>query len=96
MGIDLTPFWDNLYLYKFENRFMKSFGSSDMTSRKFHGCSRFIDDLVCLNDGNKFSDSFKEIYPRDLVLKGKHSGDLATFLELDIKINGEFFFLQTV
>ena len=91
MGIDPAPFWANLYLYKFECRFMKSFGSSDMTSRKFHGCSRFIDDLVCLNDGNKFSDSFKKIYPKDLELKCEHSGDHATFLDLDIKIDGDKF-----
>ena len=58
MGIDPAPFWANLYLYKFEYRFMKSFGSSDVTARKFHGSSRFIDDLVCLNDGNRSSNSF--------------------------------------
>ena len=31
MGIDPAPFWANLYLYKFEYRFMKTFRSSDMT-----------------------------------------------------------------
>ena len=70
---------------------MKAFGSSDMISRKFHGCSRFIDDLVCLNDGNKFNDSFKKIYPEDLELKCEHSGDHATFLDLDIKLDGDKF-----
>ena len=91
MGIDPAPFWANLYLYKFEDRFMKDLGNSDMTAKKFHGCSRFIDDLVCLNDGNKFSDSYKEIYPSDLELKCEHSGNHATFLDLDIKINGDKF-----
>ena len=32
--------------------------------RKFHGCARFIDDLVCLNDGDEFNDCYKEIYPK--------------------------------
>ena len=89
MGIDPAPFWANLYLYQFETRFMNALRKSDiMTARKFHGCSRFIDDLVCLNDGDKFGESFKEIYPKDLELKREHSGDHATFLDLDIKING--------
>ena len=35
----------------------------------FHGCARFIDDLVCLNDGGEFNDSYKEIYPNELELK---------------------------
>ena len=91
MGIDPAPFWANLYLYKFEYHFMKSFGSSDVTARKFHGCSRFIDDLVCLNDGNEFSNSFEEIYPSDLELKCEHSGNHATFLDLDIKIEDDKF-----
>ena len=58
---------------------MKTFKNSDVTSRKFHGCSRFIDDLVCINDGNKFSDSFKKIYPSDLELKCEHSGKCNLF-----------------
>ena len=92
MGIDPAPFWANLYLYKFETRFMKGLRKSDnVTARKFHGCSRFIDDLVCLNDGNKFGESFRNIYPNDLELKCEHSGNHATFLDLDIKISGDEF-----
>merc|ERR1712030_14259 len=88
MGIDPAPFWANLYLYKFENRFMESLRKSDITkSRKFHGCSRFIDDLVCLNDRGEFKESFKDIYPNELELKTEREKH-ATFLDLDIKISG--------
>ena len=92
MGIDPAPFWANLYLHQFENRFMKDLLKSDiMTARRFHGCSRFIDDLLCLNDDGKFNDSYRKIYPRDLELKCEHHGEHATFLDLEIKIsNGEF------
>ena len=94
MGIDPAPFWANLYLYKFENSFMESLRRSDVAkSRKFHGCARFIDDLVCLNDGGEFNDSYKEIYPNELELKCEHHEreKHATFLDLDIKISGEEF-----
>ena len=94
MGIDPAPFWANLYLYKFENSFMESLRRSDVAkSRKFHGCARFIDDLVCLNDGGEFKDSYKEIYPNELELKCEHHEreKHATFLDLDIKISGEEF-----
>ena len=94
MGIDPAPFWANLYLYKFENNFMVNLRKSDITkSRKFHGCARFIDDLVCLNDGGEFNDSYKEIYPDELELKCEHHEreKHATFLDLDIKISGDKF-----
>ena len=91
MGIDPAPFWANLYLFTFETRFMEDLKKSDITkSRKFHGCSRFIDDLVCLNDGGEFKESFTEIYPNELELKCEHHEreKHATFLDLDIKISG--------
>ena len=92
MGIDPAPFWANLYLHQFETRFMNDLRKSDIeTARKFHGCSRFIDDLLCVNDGGKFSDSYKKIYPRDLELKCEHHGIHATFLDLDIKISDGVF-----
>ena len=94
MGIDPAPFWANLYLYKFEYQFMKNLITSDnIRSRKFHGCFRFIDDLICLNDGDEFKKSINEIYPDELELKCEHDGKdgHATFLELDIQISDEMF-----
>ena len=94
MGIDPAPFWANLYLYTFESRFMDDFRKSDTAkARKFHGCARFIDDLVCLNDGGEFRDSFRQIYPNELELKCEHQIEQkhATFLDLDIKISDEKF-----
>ena len=92
MGIDPAPFWANLYLHQFETRFMKDLLKSDIeTARKFHGCSRFIDDLLCVNDNREFSNSYKKIYPSDLELKCEHHGQHATFLDLDIKISDGVF-----
>ena len=73
---------------------MENLRKSDITkSRKFHGCARFIDDLVCVNDGGEFKDSYKKIYPNELELKCEHHEreQHATFLDLDIKISGEEF-----
>jgi len=73
---------------------MMNLRKSDIAkSRKFHGCARFIDDLVCLNDGGEFNDSYKEIYPNELELKCEHHEreKHATFLDLDIKISGDKF-----
>ena len=54
-------------------------------------CTRFIDDLVYLNDGVEFKDSYEEIYPDELELKCEHHerGKYATFLDLDIRISWE-------
>ena len=62
MGIDPAPFWANLYLYKFEKSFMGNIRKSDIAkSRNFLGFSRFIDDLVCLNDESKYENLYEEI-----------------------------------
>ena len=50
----------------------------------FHATKRFIDDLGTLNDGDVFSDVYKDIYPSELQLKVEQSGTHATFLNLDI------------
>ena len=75
MGIDPAPFWANLYLYQFENRFMKDLRSSDfVTARRFHGCSRFIDDLLCVNDKIAFwsSNKHKHFSKNDIKFAIKH------------------------
>ena len=87
MGIDPAPFWANLFLYYYESNYVQSLVSagSDKAFR-YHGTSRFIDDLIAINDSNEFNNSFKSIYPPQLELKLEHSGIHATFLDLDITI----------
>ena len=52
-------------------------------AKKFHETFRFIDDLCALNDGRQFQKSYKEIYPKELVLKLEHSGSHTTFLNIE-------------
>ena len=92
MGIDPAPFWANLFLYQYEERYMSDLIQSDrMKARHFHSTKRFIDDLCAINDGNLFGQIYQEIYPEELELKLEHSGLHASFLNLDITIReGEF------
>ena len=46
MGIDPVPFWENLFLYTYENEYMSEPISNDkVKARHFHATKRFIDDL---------------------------------------------------
>ena len=87
MGIDPAPFWANLFLYQYEQRYMNNLILEDkVKARHFHSTKRFIDDLCAINDGNLFQRVYKNIYPEELELKLEHSGSHATFLNLDITI----------
>ena len=92
MGIDPAPFWANLFLYHFESKYVQSLISagSDRAYR-FHATSRFIDDLIAINDHEEFYKSFRNIYPSQLELKLEHHGSHATFLDLDITIKDNIF-----
>ena len=80
MGIDPAPFWANLYLYFYEDKFITALISTDkVRARKFLNAMRFIDDECNLNDSKEFSRSFLEIYPSHLQLKREHEGVHATF-----------------
>ena len=92
MGIDPAPFWANLFLYQYENRFMTDLIEEDkVKARHFHSTKRFIDDLCAVNDGDLFGKVYKNIYPEELELKLEHSGSHATFLNLDITIKDGIF-----
>ena len=87
MGIDPAPFWANLYLYRYEDKFIKNLISVDkVRARKFLRAFRFIDDECNLNDSSEFSKSYAEIYPQELQLKCEHQGSHATFLDLDSSV----------
>ena len=55
IGLDPSPFFANLYLHRYEHRFMIDTIKNQMKiAKKFGMCARFIDDLCCLNDGESF------------------------------------------
>ena len=92
MGIDPAPFWANLYLYSYENKFILVLIKSDKArARNFLNAMRFIDDECNLNDSKEFSKSFQDIYPPHLQLKCEHEGIHATFLELDILVKEDIY-----
>lgn len=92
MGMDPAPFWANLYLYWYECKYINTLITTNkVTALKYHGCSRFIDDMCCINDGGEFGKSFVNIYPPSMQLKVEHQGIHATFLDLDITIKDSQF-----
>ena len=92
MGIDPAPFWANLFLYFFEEKYIKLLISSRSNrAYRYHGTSRFIDDLCAINDQGEFLKSHIEIYPPELELKLEHHGTSATFLDLHIEIKDNKF-----
>ena len=88
MGSDPAPFFANLFLYYFENEFLKKLKKTDLNkARQFSNTFRFIDDLGALNDGGCFDMFYAQIYPTELELEKQNDGNIAaSLLELDITI----------
>ena len=69
MGSDPAPFMANLFLFYYENKFMKSLKVSNIAkARRFSYIYRFIDDLNSINDYGEFERCYREIYPPELEL----------------------------
>ena len=80
------------YLAWYKSSFVsKAINSNPVRALKLNGCSRFINDMVCLNDGFEFEKHRSEICPKDLELKCEHLGTSATFLEHDVAIQNNIF-----
>ena len=93
MGSDPAPFFANLFLYYYENTWLRKIQKTDIArARRFANTFRFIDDLSILNDGGEFSRSYIEIYPPELELGRQNANtSYASFLDLSIRIqNGKF------
>ncbi len=88
MGVDPAPFMANLYLYCYEFKWMEKMTKENRgIAIKFNKTFRFIDDLINLNNDGILGNSWKEIYPQELVLKKENTGDKSTtFLDLNIEI----------
>lgn len=93
MGSDPAPFMANLFLYFYENQYVRDLKKQNLRlARRFSNTFRYIDDLCAINDNGEFERTFRNIYPRELELKKENSIDSsATFLDLSIEINeGKF------
>ena len=63
MGTDPVPFMANLFLYYYEDKFMKELRSKDKKSAyKFGHALRYIDDLNTVNNDNIFESNIPNIY----------------------------------
>ena len=93
MGSDPAPFMANLFLYFYENQYMRNLEKTDnRKARCFGNVFRYIDDLDAMNDGGLFEEFCSEIYPHELELKKENNENTqATFLDLDIKIKNKQF-----
>ena len=88
MGSDPAPFFANLFLYYYENKWLVQLKKNDLCkARKFSNTFRFIDDLNAMNDCGEFERHCHEIYPDELELGKENLNDSeASFLDLDIRI----------
>ena len=96
MGTDPAPFMANLFLYYYENKFMRELRKNDRKSAyKFSYVWRFIDDLSAVNNDNIFENNIPNIYPPELELKKENNGYMnASFLDLEINIMNKKFSLK--
>ena len=80
MGLDPAPFMANLFLYHYENKWVRGLKKISLQrARKYSLSFRFIDDLFIINDDGEFERSYKEIYPPELQLNKEHFGDKVSF-----------------
>ena len=93
MGSDPAPYFANLFLYRYESRWLNQMKKQNtVLSRKFGRVFRYVDDLLAVNDGDEFEKHYLEIYPNELELKKENSINTETsFLDLRISISNRRF-----
>ena len=71
MGTDCAPFLANLFLFSYEFRFMNNQlkARNYEKLRKFTRCCRYIDDLLVINNMDKYKNL---IYPAELTLSSDY------------------------
>ena len=84
MGSDPASFFTNLFLFFYESGWLKSIKNSNYNvARKFGNIFRFINDLIAINDRNKFENHYNEIYSSELILKKENTSQTEnTFVDL--------------
>ena len=70
MGSDPAPYFANLFLYRYESRWINKMKKDNpVLARKFGQVFRYIDDLLAINDGEVFENHYLDIYPAELEMK---------------------------
>lgn len=90
MGTDCAPFLANLFLFAYEYQWIDKQRRLNHQLRlsRFKYCSRYIDDLLMINNCNFMIKAMTEIYPKELVLVPEENDGLQSpFLDLDLSIN---------
>jgi hypothetical protein len=90
MGTDCAPFLANLYLFACEHRWIRTQVREGRVAlaRQFRRVSRYIDDLLAVDDGGMVERWWREIYHPSLVLKKENDDDWRThFLDLNLVLN---------
>ena len=70
MGTDGAPFLANLFLYSYEYRWINEQKKLNNwhVLKHFRSCSRYIDDLLMINNADLRKKYMTDIYPKELVL----------------------------
>ena len=98
MGTDCAPLLANLFLYHYENEWIKrlELESKNEILRHVKNNYRYIDDLLSLNDNNKFLQYLADIYPAQMeISKTNDSSNSANYLDMKISIkDGKFIVMR--
>ena len=89
MGTDCAPFLANLFLYSYEYKWIDEQRKQKKVHvlKLFKCCSRYIDDLLTINNYNLMKKKMSEIYPPELKLVPDDSdGKTAPFLDLKVNV----------
>ena len=97
METDCAPFLANLFLYSYEYNWIDEQRKLNKWNvlKYFRNCSRYIDDLLMINNSDLMKQFMSEIYPEELVLVPDDTdGKSCPFLEMKLPLQIKLFLLQ--
>ena len=77
-----------IFIYMYILYILHIYSKAFSKAYKYHGVSRFIDDLSAKNDVIAFLIWFKNFCAKEIEVKVERQGNHASFLDFDIKIKG--------
>ena len=89
MGRDYAPYLANLFLYSYEYRWINKQKDDNNwhVLKHFRSCSRYIDDLLMINNADLMKKYMTDIYPKELILVPDDTdGKSCPFLDLQVNI----------